>query len=398
MSDSTSKKLKVLVAFGTRPEAIKLWPVIEELSKTDLIETTVLCTGQHRELIDLVLDPLDFQPDIKLELARVDPGLNELIAQLIPAVEEVIEQVRPDMIVVQGDTTGAMATAMVGFHLGIELAHVEAGLRSGDRRHPFPEEANRRVLGSLCGLHFAPTPRAAALLLREGVPESEIFVTGNTGIDALLQVLASPTRPRMPPEVAAIEDGRPVLITLHRRESWLPREGQGESSTILAGLFEALSLAARNHSEQVFVYPAHPNPRVRSLASRYLSGQSNLRVVEPLDYRCFAYLMGRARLILTDSGGIQEEAPSLGVPTLILRKTTERPEALEVSKNRLVGVDPEAVRTAIEDELSQPPPAIEGRPLPSPFGDGRAASRIRQLILHRLGRGLKPEPFEPARK
>ncbi len=230
--------------------------------------------------------------------------------------------------------------------------------------------------------------------MREGVSESEVFVTGNTGIDALLQVLASPIRPQMPPEVAAIGEARPVLITLHRRESWLPPEDQDESSTILAGLFEALSLSARSHPEQMFVYPAHPNPRVRSLASRYLSGQSNLLVVEPLDYRCFTHLMARARLILTDSGGIQEEAPSLGVPTLILRKTTERPEALEVSSNRLVGVDPEAVIGAIETELRQPPPHIEGRPFFNPFGDGRAASRIRQLILHRFGMGSKPEPFE----
>lgn len=398
MTGSEQEKVKVLVAFGTRPEAIKLWPVIQELAKTDPIEMTVLCTGQHQELIDLVLDPLGFRPDIDLEIARVGHGLNELLTQLIPATEGAIEQVEPDLIVVQGDTTCAMATALVGFHLGIQVAHVEAGLRSGNRSHPFPEEANRRILGSLCDLHFAPTSRAATHLLREGVPESEVFVTGNTGIDALLQVLASPIRPRMPPEVAAIGEGRPVLITLHRRESWLPAADQSESSTILAGLFEALCLTARNNPEQMFVYPAHPNPRVRSLASRYLTGQANLLVVQPLDYRCFTHLMARARLIITDSGGVQEEAPSLGVPTLILRQTTERPEALEVSSNRLVGVDPGAVRSAIEDELSQPPPATEGRPFPSPFGDGRAAARIRQLILYRFGMGSKPEPFQAAKQ
>jgi len=398
MTDPTREKVRVLVAFGTRPEAIKLWPVIQELAGTDRIELTVVCTGQHRELIDLVLDPLGFQPDINLDLARVDHGLNSLVAELMPAIEQVIERVEPDLIIVQGDTTSAMATAMVGFHLGIQVAHVEAGLRSGDRSHPFPEEANRRILGSLCNLHFAPTQGAAAHLLREGVPDSEIFVTGNTGIDALLQVLASPIRPEMPSEVAAIGESQPVLITLHRRESWLPAEDQEESATILAGLFEVLRLTAENHSEHVFVFPAHPNPRIRSLVSRYLHGQPNILVVEPLDYSCFVNLLARARLILTDSGGIQEEAPSLGVPTLILRQTTERPEALEVSTNRLVGVDPEAVGRAIETELSKPPPTTEGRPFPSPFGDGRAASRIRHFILHQFGFGSRPEPFAATRE
>lgn len=394
MRNRQESRVRVLVAFGTRPEAIKLWPVIRELTRADSIEVTTVCTGQHRELVDSVLNPLGFRPDLDLEITRIDHGLNELISVLIPMVEEVIQRIEPELVVVQGDTTCAVATAMAAFHLGTEIAHVEAGLRSGDRNNPFPEETNRRILGCLGDLHLAPTARAAKNLLREGAPASEVFVTGNTGIDALLQVLADPEPAEMPSGLGKMGESRPILVTLHRRESWMSLDDQTQSSSVLEGLLDALCQSAQSHPELLFIYPVHPNPRVRELAYQHLREPSNLRLVDPLDYRCFVNVMAKSRLVITDSGGIQEEAPSLGVPALILRRTTERGEALGISSNRLVGVDPDAVTTAIETELSQPPPVTEGRPFPSPFGDGRAAMRIRQVILHHFGQGSRPEPFQ----
>jgi UDP-N-acetylglucosamine 2-epimerase len=310
--------------------------------------------------------------------------------------EPVLTETAPDWLVVYGDVNSTMATALVAAKLGVRIAHVEAGLRSGDRHHPYPEEANRRMIGAVADLHLAPTAWAADNLRREGVPEADLAITGNTTVDALLAVLAHPELERLgalPGE--PLPAGREiVLITLHRRESWLEGTGQSGPGSALEEILGALASAARRHPERLFVYPVHPNPRVREPAERVLGTAPNVRLLEPLAYFPFVRLMARARVIVTDSGGIQEEAPSLGIPALVLRRTTERPEGLAAAANRLVGTDPETILAALDAALSEPPAAPERRPYPNPFGDGRAAHRVARAILTRFG--LCPEPLELA--
>ena len=364
---------RVLTVFGTRPEAVKLAPVILELEKhPEGIESLVCVTAQHREMLDQVLEWFQIKPDYDLDLMQPGQGLAEFASRALIAVSKVLQELRPDVVLVQGDTTTVMITALAAFYQRIPVGHVEAGLRTQDRYNPFPEEINRRLAGVLATYHFAPTARAAAALRDEQVPESNIFVTGNTVVDALLMTVERPVRL----ELDFNPDGHQlILVTAHRRESF-------------GAPFESLCLALRDlaqrHAEVEIVYPVHLNPNVRRPVERILAQQPRVHLLEPLRYEQFVHLMAHAYLILTDSGGIQEEAPVLGKPTLVMRETTERPEAVEAGTARLVGTDRrrivEEAERLLHDRESYRSMAQAG----SPFGDGRAAERIVSILLSRL--------------
>jgi UDP-N-acetylglucosamine 2-epimerase (non-hydrolysing) len=382
--------LRVLVVLGTRPEAVKLFPVIACLRQQADVRVRVLATGQHRKMLDDVLGPFGVQPDLDLDIMRPRQSLNELVARIVPGFDQVLDDERPDVVVVQGDTTTAFCAALVGFHRRIKVAHVEAGLRSGDRFHPYPEEVNRRMIASCADVHLAPTAAAAQHLLTEGVPDNAIFVTGNTGIDALLLALA-----KLPARALDEPGRRDVLITLHRREAW--NEPTGAGKTALDDILSGIADVASAHSKITFTYPVHLNPAVREPVSRVLAGKPNVRLVEPMPYLDFVGAMRRSEVIVTDSGGIQEEAPSLGVPVLVIRKTTERAEALGEGRAKLVGITRAAVREAVESALSHPGQRPPSLPCPNPFGDGRASERILQALLFATGRSAeRPEPFVAA--
>ncbi len=373
--------VKVLFVFGTRPEAIKLAPVVQCLAQdTGRFVPRICVTAQHREMLDQVLELFELTPDHDLNLMRPDQNLHDLTARIISAMRPVLVEERPDWVLVQGDTTTVWAAALAAFYLSIKVGHVEAGLRTFDKRQPFPEEMNRRLCGRLADLHFAPTQGARRNLLDEHVPDEDIIVTGNTVIDALIRVLDRIERD--PPRAVgrlqerlrpAIGDGRMVLITGHRRESF----GSG-----FERICTAIAELASVYPEVAFTYPVHLNPNVQDPVRRILSGFENVHLLEPLGYAPFAWLMQRSTLILTDSGGIQEEAPSLGKPVLVMRNTTERPEGVEAGCVTLVGNETERIVTAVRDCLDDL--NLESRTVPqNPYGDGQASQRIARALLER---------------
>jgi UDP-N-acetylglucosamine 2-epimerase (non-hydrolysing) len=384
--------LRVAVVFGTRPEAVKLLPVLRRLGADARFAPRLVLTGQHREMVDQILGPFSITPDDDLDIMQPGQSLNDIVVRTIPALEAVYQQHRPELVLVQGDTTSAFCAALAAFHRRIRVAHLEAGLRSHDRFHPYPEEANRRMVSSIADLHLAPTRRAAECLAREGIPAETVVVTGNTVVDALLDVLD------LPPEVGEPAPALPpagqqlVLITLHRREAWDSPGADGLS--VLEGILGAIARVAERHPGVTFVYPVHLNPRGREPAQDLLSGLPNVQLVPPVPYIPFVRLMARARLVLTDSGGIQEEAPSLGIPVLVARKTTERPEALASGANQLVGTDPVRLEAAMTAALAQPAARPDRLPAPNPFGDGQAAARVAAAILHMFDRGPPAAAFE----
>jgi UDP-N-acetylglucosamine 2-epimerase (non-hydrolysing) len=363
----------VLSVLGTRPEAIKMAPVVQALAlHPDRVRSVVVVTGQHRRMLDQVLDVFPITPDHDLDVMRPDQSLASLTAALFDGLDRVISEVRPAWVLAQGDTTSAFVASMTAYYRGASFGHVEAGLRTSDKQRPFPEEINRRIADLVADAHFAPTERARQALLRESCPDANIVVTGNTGIDALLDVASRPYDWSAGPLVVLPRDRPLVLITAHRRESF----GAAFRDLCLA----IRDLAARFASEGVqFVYPVHLNPNVRQPVSEILTGLPNVHLLEPLGYRDLVPLMKQSTLILTDSGGIQEEAPSFGVPVLVLRETTERPEGVEAGLARLVGTE----RTQIVDEatrLLREPPARPASPR-NLYGDGHAAARIVTYIL-----------------
>jgi len=365
--------VKVLTIFGTRPEAIKLAPVVLELQKhPERISSCVCVTAQHRVMLDQVLEWFQIEPHYDLDLMQPDQGLAEFASGALVAVSEVLLEVQPDVVLVQGDTTTVMMAALAAFYRHIPVGHIEAGLRTRNRYNPFPEEINRRIAGVLATFHFAPTEQAAAALRAEQVQEENIFITGNTVVDALLMTVQRPVNL----ELDFSLDGRYlILVTAHRRESF-------------GAPFESLCLAlrdlAKRNSNVEIVYPVHLNPNVRGPVRRILAGQPRIHLLEPMRYEQFVHLMAQAYLILTDSGGIQEEAPVLGKPTLVMRETTERPEAIEAGTARLVGTDRHRIVAEAERLL------YNGEAYPtmvqagSPFGDGRAAERIVNILLDRI--------------
>ena len=387
MNENPSE-LHVTVVLGTRPEAIKLVPVIQALRADSAFRTRLLHTGQHRELVDQVLSAFAIEADETLDVMRPGQSLNSMVARLMPQLDVSFERTKPDLVLVQGDTTSAFSAALAAFQRSITVAHVEAGLRSGNRFHPFPEETNRRMIATLADLHFAPTEANARQLQNEGVPAAAVLVTGNTVVDALLAALdVSPQAPVL--SDLAEETGEIALITLHRRESWIG------SAKPLRRILEGVRRSAVDHPSARYVLPMHHNPKVRRLAEEVLSGTPNVDLIDPLPYVSFVHLMKRSKVVLTDSGGIQEEAPSLGVPVVVARETTERSEALETGQARLVGTESSAIREALDALLvasrKEPGDILQS----NPYGDGRASSRIRRRILAHFGLEKFPGPFIP---
>jgi len=371
---SSKRPLEILAVYGTRPEAIKMAPVIEVLRRRPATFSVRVCTtGQHREMLDQVQEIFGLCPDLDLDLMRYDQTLNELAAGALAALDEVLAPPSsPDWLLVQGDTTTAMTAALAGFHRGVRVGHVEAGLRTGDLRRPFPEEANRRIIDLLADALFAPTERAGAALLAEGCEARRIHVVGNTVVDALERVAC---------DLAAEPERPEVLITVHRRESF---------GAPLRGIFGALRRLAGSFPDVRWIYPVHRNPNVQGPAFEILGGLPNLELREPLDYRELVGLLARCRFVLTDSGGIQEEAPAFGKPVLVLRETTERPEGLEAGVARLAGTDPERIFAEASRLLTHREAYLEMAKAVNPYGDGRAAERIVAVLA-----GEPWEPFRP---
>jgi UDP-N-acetylglucosamine 2-epimerase (non-hydrolysing) len=367
--------LRVLSVFGTRPEAIKMAPVVRALEEADDFDSRVCVTAQHRDMLDQVLDIFQITPHHDLDLMQPGQTLPELTARVLTHLRPVLEEERPDVVLVHGDTTTSFAAALSSFYAQIPVGHVEAGLRTGDLSSPFPEEANRVLADRLTTYHFAPTPRAQQRLIEERLPPERIYVTGNTVIDALLWVRDNlpdlPTaeeRAAYGPVAELLDsDARIVLVTGHRRESF----GQGFED-ICAGLREI----AERHPQAHIVYPVHLNPRVQEPVHRILSGLTNVHLIGPLGYQPFVRLMDRCHLILTDSGGIQEEAPSLGKPVLVMREVTERPEGVESGTVRLVGTSRARIVEETDRLLTDASAYEEMHRAHNPYGDGRAASRI----------------------
>ncbi len=368
--------MNILVVFGTRPEAIKLFPVIHALKQDPNFAVTVCVTAQHRQMLDQVLELAQIEPDVDLNLMQPNQSLPELTGRVINGLDEVLREIAPDRVMVQGDTTTAMAAALAAFYRKIPVDHVEAGLRSGDIYSPWPEEVNRKIVGTIASLHFAPTVRAAEALVRENVPARRIFVTGNTVIDALLS-----TRERFGQYGdmrRAIDEQLPhpgenrriILVTAHRRENF-----DGGMRRIASALLQLVQ-----REDTFVVFPVHRNPNVLEPMRAMLGDHPRIRLMLPLDYLPFVYLLSRSYLVLTDSGGIQEEAPALGKPVLVMRTTTERPEGVEAGTALLIGTETERIVTEATRLLDDPQHYERMSRAHNPFGDGQASRRIVNIL------------------
>jgi UDP-N-acetylglucosamine 2-epimerase len=365
--------ITVLSIVGTRPEAIKMAPVVRELARRQHVRSLLCATGQHREMLSQVFDCFGLRPDFDLAVMRPNQSLAGLTARLLEGLDETVQQTRPDFILAQGDTTTVLAASLIAYYHRVPFGHVEAGLRTGDKWRPFPEEMNRCIADRLADLYFAPTELGRQALLREGVPDGAIHVTGNTVVDALQAIAAQPYDWQQGPLRDLPQDRRWVLITAHRRESFGP---------VFAGMCQAFrELAERFHEQGVhFIYPVHLNPNVRQPVFAQLAGLPNMSLVDPLDYPSLVRLMKRCVLALSDSGGIQEEAPSLELPLLVLRDTTERPEGVEAGVARLVGTDGQNIVHCASEVLSNE--TLRRRMMcgENPYGDGQAARRIADIL------------------
>lgn len=398
-------KLVVPIVVGTRPEAIKLVPIILRLRESDHYEPLVVSTGQHHRMVSYIFELAEIRPDVVLWAGSRRSQLNERVASVMgrfedfcaerfeahpdttPSADEILTGRYPAAVLVHGDTSSAMAAALSAFHLRIPVMHVEAGLRTSSTRSPFPEELNRRLISSIAGFHFAPTATNLENLVRENVPIGQIFVTGNTGIDSLRW--ASTVQVRFAnPALQALHDSdrRIVVVTAHRRENW----GAG-----LAGIAEGIARLASAERGVHFVLPLHPNPRVRDELTLRLCGLDNVLLTDPLGYATFARLLARSHFVITDSGGVQEEAPSLGKPVLVAREETERREGVEAGTLRLVGTDPDLIAAEGSRLLNDPIAHVEMAEAPNPYGDGNAAERIVAALEHVLLGGAPPAPFGP---
>jgi len=368
---------KILTIFGTRPEVIKLAPVIQQLeAQSDTFQTVNVSSSQHTSLLYPFVRLFGLRIDHDLKVMEPAQTLNRVCARVLMSLEPILSQERPDLIVVQGDTTTALAGALAGFYQRIPVGHVEAGLRSGNAQSPFPEEMNRQLITRLTSYHFAPTPRNFATLLSEGVPQENIFLTGNPVVDALHAILE---RASMPPDLEAwlkeTQGLRRIVVTTHRRESF------GE---VLAGNLRVLRSFVDRHEDVALVFPVHPNPAVVGPATATLSGHPRINLIQPLNYEDFVLLLSNAWLIVSDSGGVQEEAPTLGKPLLILRENTELPEALECGVARLVGKAPSRLEAMLEDVYSDGNWIEQTRKTENPFGQGDSGKRIVQAIAELL--------------
>ena len=375
----SGKRFHVLVVFGTRPEAIKLAPVIRELRRfPDQFKTTICMSAQHRHLLEPILRWFRIPVHYDLNVMRPDQELCELSARILDRFHAVLTPRQPDMVLVQGDTTTAMVASLAAFYHRVPVGHVEAGLRTLDRYSPFPEEINRRLVSHLAEIHFAPTSWARTNLLKEGIPKPRIFVTGNTVIDAFLETCARVTRrPPVIPQLRGFNlDGRKlIVVTAHRRENFGPG---------LTSICEGISRLATERDDIEIVFPVHPNPNVRAVVMPRLAGHQRIHLIDPLDYPCFVWLLSSAYLALSDSGGIQEELPSLGRPVLVMRENTERPEGLKAGVCKLVGTSADVIYRTVTKLLDDPQSYARFARHRNPFGDGKAAQRIVAALKHTL--------------
>lgn len=369
--------MKVLTVFGTRPEAIKMAPLVQALAQDPAFESRLCVTAQHREMLDQVLRLFRLQPDYDLNIMRPEQGLTEITCRILEGMKTVLLDFKPDIVLVHGDTTTTLAASLAAFYQQIPVGHVEAGLRTGDLASPWPEEGNRKLTGHLARLHFTPTARSRQNLLQENLPDARIIVTGNTVIDALLWVRDrvlddTSLNAKLAARYPFLDPAKKlVLVTGHRRESF----GGG-----FERICSALAQIARQHPQAQIVYPVHLNPNVSEPVNRILSGIENIILIEPQEYLPFVWLMNRAWLILTDSGGIQEEAPSLGKPVLVMRDTTERPEAVDAGTVRLVGTDIARIVASVGELLRDDEAWQAMSHAHNPYGDGKACGRILQAL------------------
>ena len=376
------KKLKLMTVFGTRPEAIKMCPLVLEMGKyPDYIEPIVAVTAQHREMLDQVLELFNIKPDYDLNIMASGQTLYDITTKALNGLKEVIEEAKPDMVLVHGDTTTTFAGALAAFYAQVPVGHVEAGLRTGNKYSPYPEEMNRKLTGSIADMHFAPTSTSKANLLKENVTPETILVTGNTVIDAL------ETTVKADYEFADAEfnkifarGNRLILMTTHRRENL------GEP---MRNVYKALRKVLETHADVEAIFPVHKNPKVREIVQEELGGLDRVHLIEPMDYEPFANLMGKVDIVLTDSGGIQEEAPALGKPVLVLRDTTERPEAVDAGTVKLIGTEYEDVLRETNLLLDDAEHYKKMAEATNPYGDGKACERIIRAILQKNGYNIK---------
>ena len=376
---------KIMLVFGTRPEAIKMAPLVKAIEKDNELECVVAVTAQHREMLDQVLELFKITPQYDLNLMKANQTLSDITSGVLKGIEKVVLKEKPDMVLVHGDTSTTFAGALAAFYAQVPVGHVEAGLRSGNIYSPFPEEMNRRLTGVLSSVDFAPTMTAKSNLLREGVDEGKIFVTGNTVIDALLSIVDDNYQLERDLADFLAKNKQTVLITAHRREN------QGQP---MVHIFQAVRRLHEELPEVGFVFPVHKNPRVRALAHEALDGLERVKMIEPLDYEPFANLMNRVDLIMTDSGGLQEEAPALGKPVLVLRENTERPEAVEAGTVALVGTDNEKIFTTAKTLLTDQKAYGAMEKAVNPYGDGKACQRIIQAIKYYFALEDKPQGWQ----
>lgn len=376
---------RVMTVYGTRPEAIKVAPVIKALEESDLVDSVTVVTGQHREMLDQVNEIFGIVPDHDLDIFQHGASLSQIVARVLERLDPVLEAEKPAAVIVQGDTSTSTAAALAAFHRQIPVVHLEAGLRSGDILSPFPEEANRKLTSQIAAVHLAPTPTSKANLVAESVDEAAVVVTGNTVIDALLMTVERKT-PFTDPALEDLADSgrRILLVTTHRRENW---------GGAMEGVGRALARLARQFPDMEIVLPAHRNPIVREAVLPQLEGVDNVTVTEPLPYGEFTRMLSLATVVLTDSGGVQEEAPSLGKPVLVMRENTERPEAVDAGTVKLIGTDEERIVAEVSALLTDESAYAAMAQATNPYGDGQAARRSVDAIAHTFGLGERPVEF-----
>lgn len=376
------QKLRLMTVFGTRPEAIKMCPLVLEMRKyPDYIEPIVAVTAQHREMLDQVLELFDIKPDYDLNIMASGQTLYDITTRALTGLKEVIEEAKPDMVLVHGDTTTTFAGALAAFYAQVPVGHVEAGLRTGNKYSPYPEEMNRKLTGSIADMHFAPTATSRENLLKENVSRDSIVVTGNTVIDAL-QTTVKANYEFADGDFNKIfaRGNRLILVTTHRRENL------GEP---MRNVYKALRKVLETHADVEAIFPVHKNPKVREIVQEELGGLDRVHLIEPMDYEPFANLMGKVDIVLTDSGGIQEEAPALGKPVLVLRDTTERPEAVDAGTVKLIGTAYDVVLRETNLLLDDPQHYQKMAEAANPYGDGKACERIIKVILQKKGYNIK---------
>lgn len=380
--------MRVLSVFGTRPEAIKMAPLVKELNNDPFFESKVAVTAQHREMLDQVLALFEIKPDYDLNIMKSGQDLYDIVSEVLLGLRDILKEFQPDLVLVHGDTATTFAASLAAFYQRIPIGHVEAGLRTGNLYSPWPEEANRLLTGRLANLHFSPTERNRAALLAENVPDEQIVVTGNTVIDALHWMIKKiDTSPELKQSIEAhlqasgldlnVIHQPYVLVTGHRRENF----GQG-----FENICQALLELAQNNPSTHFIYPVHLNPNVQEPVKRLLGDLSNIHLIKPLGYESFLYVMQNAHLVLTDSGGVQEEAPSLGKPVLVMRDTTERPEAVDAATVKLVGVDANIIVTEVQSLLDNQELYMQMSLAHNPYGDGFASKRIIEFIKLKIAK------------